>query len=41
MQKGILVKDTHGSTIRFAPPICIEADEISWCVGELRSVLSV
>ena len=39
MAKGILVKDTHGSTIRFAPPICIEADEISWAVSELRSVL--
>ena len=39
MAKGILVKDTHGSTIRFAPPICIEAAEISWAVSELRSVL--
>ena len=40
MRKGILVKDTHGSTIRFAPPICIEPGEITWAVGELRAVLA-
>jgi ornithine--oxo-acid transaminase len=38
-QRGVLVKDTHGSTIRFAPPICIERDEITWATEQLREVL--
>ncbi len=37
--RGVLVKDTHGSTIRFAPPLVVEADELAWAVGELAEVL--
>lgn len=40
LQRGVLVKDTHGSTIRFAPPICITREEIHWAVGQLREVLA-
>ena len=28
MARGILVKDTHGSTIRLAPPLVVTADEL-------------
>jgi len=37
--RGVLVKDTHGSTIRFAPPLVVEADELEWAVGQLAEVL--
>jgi ornithine--oxo-acid transaminase len=38
-ERGVLVKDTHGSTIRFAPPLVVEADELEWAVGQLAEVL--
>lgn len=39
-ERGVLVKDTHGSTLRFAPPLVITADEIDWAVGQLADVLN-
>ena len=27
---GVLAKETHGSTIRLAPPLVITEDELSW-----------
>jgi ornithine--oxo-acid transaminase len=39
-ERGVLVKDTHGSTIRFAPPlVCTEAD-LDFAVEQLRAVLA-
>jgi len=38
--QGVLVKDTHGSTLRFAPPLVITAAEIDWAVDRLIDVLS-
>ena len=38
-RRGVLVKDTHGSTLRFAPPLVITADEIDWAVEQLAYVL--
>ena len=38
--RGILVKDTHGSTLRFAPPIVITAEEIDWAVDQLAEALA-
>ncbi|WP_067507961.1 ornithine--oxo-acid transaminase [Actinoplanes sp. TFC3] len=37
--RGILAKDTHGSTIRLAPPLVITADEIDHAVSQLEAVL--
>lgn len=37
--RGVLVKDTQGSTLRFAPPLVITADEIDWAVDQLAAVL--
>ncbi|KWX00602.1 ornithine--oxo-acid aminotransferase [Carbonactinospora thermoautotrophica] len=37
--KGVLAKDTHGSTVRLAPPLVIEADELDWAVDRLAAVL--
>jgi len=39
MARGVLVKDTHGSTIRFAPPIVVERSEIDLAVDALAAVL--
>ena len=39
-QRGVLVKDTQGSTLRFAPPLVITADEIDWAVDRLAEVLA-
>ncbi len=36
---GILAKDTHGKTIRFAPPLVIKAKEIDWMIEVIRQVL--
>lgn len=38
-ERGVLVKDTHGSTLRFAPPLVITADEIDWAVDRFVEVL--
>ncbi|MGX1853417.1 ornithine--oxo-acid transaminase [Streptomyces sp. NBC_01456] len=39
MKEGILVKDTHGSTIRLAPPLTITAEELDAALGSLARVL--
>jgi ornithine--oxo-acid transaminase len=39
MARGVLVKDTHGSTIRLAPPLVVTADELTWAVDRLAEVL--
>ena len=40
-ERGVLVKDTHGSTLRFAPPLVITTDEIDWAVDQFADVLRV
>ncbi|HEY8980168.1 MAG TPA: ornithine--oxo-acid transaminase [Streptomyces sp.] len=39
MREGVLVKDTHGSTIRIAPPLCITEEELRSAIGALGRVL--
>ncbi len=39
MRLGVLAKDTHGQTIRFAPPLVIKEREIDWIVGIVKKVL--
>ncbi|OIJ93712.1 ornithine--oxo-acid transaminase [Streptomyces sp. MUSC 14] len=40
MREGILVKDTHGSTIRLAPPLTITEEELRSALAALRRVLA-
>ncbi|MFI1715587.1 ornithine--oxo-acid transaminase [Streptomyces litmocidini] len=40
MERGVLVKDTHGSTIRIAPPLVISKEDLDWGLEQLRSVLT-
>jgi ornithine--oxo-acid transaminase len=36
----VLAKDTHGSTIRLAPPLVVQAAELDWAVDQLEAVLA-
>ncbi|MEU5770927.1 ornithine--oxo-acid transaminase [Streptomyces asoensis] len=40
MREGVLVKDTHGSTIRLAPPLTITGEELSSALATLERVLA-
>jgi ornithine--oxo-acid transaminase len=40
MARGVLAKDTHGSTIRLAPPIVVSAADLEWAVDQLEAVLA-
>ncbi|WP_261166949.1 ornithine--oxo-acid transaminase [Microbacterium sp. Marseille-Q6965] len=40
LARGVLVKDTHGQTIRIAPPLVIRATELDWAMEQLQVVLS-
>ncbi|AZG45002.1 ornithine--oxo-acid transaminase [Gordonia insulae] len=37
--RGVLAKDTHGSTLRLAPPLVITEEEIDWAVAQLADAL--
>jgi ornithine--oxo-acid transaminase len=39
LQAGVLTKDTHRNTIRFAPPLTIDEQQIDWAVDRLTEVL--
>ncbi|MFE6888930.1 ornithine--oxo-acid transaminase [Streptomyces sp. NPDC057694] len=41
LARGVLVKDTHGSTIRIAPPLVIGKEDLDWGLDQLRAVLGV
>ncbi len=38
--KGLLCKETHDHTIRFAPPLVITKNDIDWALGKISSVFS-
>lgn len=40
LARGVLAKETHGSTIRLAPPFVVEPDELVWAVAQLDAVLA-
>ncbi|MER6620125.1 ornithine--oxo-acid transaminase [Streptomyces sp. NPDC000931] len=40
MREGILVKDTHGSTIRLAPPLTVTAEELQSALHTVEKVLA-
>ncbi|WP_141868797.1 ornithine--oxo-acid transaminase [Arthrobacter sp. SLBN-53] len=39
-ERGVLVKDTHGHTLRLAPPLVVTADEIDWALDRFAEVLA-
>ncbi len=38
MEEGVLAKDTHEKTIRFAPPLTITKEEIDWAMERIAKV---
>ncbi|MER7499700.1 ornithine--oxo-acid transaminase [Nonomuraea pusilla] len=40
MERGVLAKDTHGSTIRLAPPIVISDEDLLWAVDQLADAIA-
>ncbi|MFH8555448.1 ornithine--oxo-acid transaminase [Streptomyces celluloflavus] len=41
LARGVLVKETHGATIRIAPPLMISKADLDWGLDQLRHVLGV
>jgi len=39
-QRGVLAKDTHVDTIRFAPPLIITQDEVDWVADQIEAVVA-
>ncbi len=38
VKKGLLCKETHVNTIRFAPPLVISRDELNWALERIEAV---
>ncbi len=38
-EHGILAKDTHSTTIRFAPPLVIKKEELEWALEQIEKVI--
>ncbi|HTW16351.1 MAG TPA: ornithine--oxo-acid transaminase [Nocardioides sp.] len=39
MARGVLAKDTHGSTIRLAPPLVVSEEDLNWGLDQLAEVV--
>lgn len=39
-EAGVLCKETHENTIRFAPPLVISKEELDWAIDKIKHVLS-
>jgi ornithine--oxo-acid transaminase len=37
--RGVLAKDTHGTTIRLAPPLVITGDDLDWALDQLEQAI--
>ncbi|MDQ8030670.1 MAG: ornithine--oxo-acid transaminase [Bordetella sp.] len=37
--RGMLVKDTHGQTLRLSPPLIVTREQIDWACDQLQAVL--
>jgi len=38
-ERGLLAKETHENTIRFAPPLVINAEQVDWAVERIEEVI--
>jgi len=39
MEAGVLAKDTHGATIRLAPPLMVSKDDLDWAIDKLEAII--
>jgi ornithine--oxo-acid transaminase len=37
--RGVLAKDTHGSTIRLAPPLVISEADLDWAIDQVEALV--
>ena len=40
LARGILSRDTHGSVVRFAPPLVIDRATLDWCAAEVGAAVA-
>ncbi|MEU5314805.1 ornithine--oxo-acid transaminase [Streptomyces sp. NPDC021562] len=40
MERGVLVKESHGTTVRVAPPLVVEEEDLEWGMEQLWGALS-
>jgi ornithine--oxo-acid transaminase len=38
-ERGVLAKDTHGTTIRLAPPLMIAEEDLDWALDQVESIV--
>jgi ornithine--oxo-acid transaminase len=38
-ERGVLAKDTHGTTIRLAPPLMISQEDLDWALDQIEDVV--
>ena len=38
-ERGVLAKDTHGTTIRLAPPLMISEEDLDWALDQVEDVI--
>jgi ornithine--oxo-acid transaminase len=38
-ERGVLAKDTHGTTIRLAPPLMISEEDLDWALDQLEQII--
>jgi ornithine--oxo-acid transaminase len=38
-ERGVLAKDTHGSTIRLAPPLVISEEDLDWAIDQVEALV--
>ena len=41
MARGLLAKETHIDTVRFAPPLIITAEEVDWALEQIAAGLAI
>jgi ornithine--oxo-acid transaminase len=39
MDRGVLAKDTHESTVRLAPPLCVSREDLGWALEQIVDVI--
>jgi ornithine--oxo-acid transaminase len=37
--RGVLAKDTHGSTIRLAPPLIVSEQDLDWAIDQVEAIV--
>jgi len=41
MERGLLAKETHTNTVRFAPPLIITEDQVDWALEQIAAGLGI